>query len=96
MASPINNNIYNTELFNVVLEAMDNFKPILLLENNGAIQTFSVTNAFLKNTSGEFSIAVGDSFHQTYIYPSETTTSVDLYVPKNISFYSENEDSAGK
>lgn len=94
MASLGNRTIYNTELFNIVLEAMDNFKPILFCGNKGAIQMFSPSNAYLKDTNGKFQISVFLESGYTLIYPSETATSADLYVPKNISPYSQQEPSA--
>lgn len=94
MASLGNETIYNTELFNVVLEAMDNFKPILFYEKNGASQTFSLSNMYLKDINDNFQIVVSLGSDNVLIYPSGTATSADLYIPKNISPYSQQESSS--
>ncbi len=86
MASFNDGQVYNTQLFNVVLEAMDNFKPVLFCENNGSAQIFSSVNTYMGNINDGFRIVVeNSSFGSFVIFPSENAASADLYIPKNIS-----------
>ena len=93
MASLSDVSIYNTDLFNVVLEAMDNFKPILFCEDSGGIQTFPTQIQYVGNTSDGFKIDILCVGTYSYIYPSSTATTADLYTPQNITPFTSNTSS---
>ena len=92
MASIEDGQIYNTQLFNVVLEAMDNFKPILVCAYNGSAQFLSELNDYRSTGSGDIDLMaeVVVNGNAIEIYPSSNATAADLYVPQNISPYSVN------
>ena len=85
MASLSNGPIYNTQLFNVVLEAMDNFKPILFCESNGGTQIFPEKIQYVGNTSNGFQLFISCDSTYCTIYPSMISTTADLYTPQNIT-----------
>lgn len=68
----------STELYNKILQAMDNYKPIFVISKSGAVQEFAPS---MWNGTGIFLNTDSDSI---YILPSSGDTT---YTPTNIQPY---------